>query len=121
MLSRPLFGWENVSGTINNEGPYALVHDGKVWLTYSGGSANGFTYVVGLLTANVDADLLKTENWMKNPMPVLSFASVPGEYGPGHNSFFRDDDGQLWIAYHTVMGYKQHERCVTMHKLGFAD
>ena len=121
LLSRPLFGWENVAGTINNEGPYALVQDGKVWLTYSGGSANGFTYVVGLLTADAGADLLKTENWVKNPMPVLSFASVPGEYGPGHNSFFRDDDGQLWIAYHTVMGYDMHERCVTMHKLGFVE
>ena len=28
---------------------------------------------------------------------------------------------QLWIAYHTVMGYNLHERCVTMHKLGFAE
>lgn len=52
-------------------------------------------------------------------MPVVSFASVPGEYGPGHNSFFRDDDGQLWIAYHTVQGYELHERCVSMHRLGF--
>lgn len=121
LLSRPLFGWENVSGTINNEGPYALTADGKVWLTYSGGSANAFTYTVGLLTADINADLLRTENWIKSPMPVLSFASVPGEYGPGHNSFFRDDDGQLWIAYHTVQGYDQRERCVTMHKLAFAE
>lgn len=119
LLSRPLFGWENVSGTINNEGPYALIGGGRVWLTYSGGSANAFTYTVGLLTADITADLLKVENWTKSPMPVLSFASVPGEYGPGHNSFFKDDDGQLWIAYHTVQGYDQHERCVTMHRLTF--
>lgn len=119
LLSRPLFGWENVAGTINNEGPYALIADGKVWLTYSGGSANAFTYTVGLLTADITADLLNLENWTKSPMPVLSFASIPGEYGPGHNSFFRDDDGQLWIAYHTVQGYNQHERCVTMHKVSF--
>lgn len=121
LLSRPLFGWENVSGTINNEGPYALIHNEKVFLTYSGGSANAFTYTVGLLTADVCSDLLKVENWTKLPMPVLSFASVPGEYGPGHNSFFRDDDGQLWIAYHTVQDYGLHERVVTMHKLGFAE
>lgn len=121
LLSRPLFGWENVSGTINNEGPYALIRDGQVWLTYSGGSANAFTYTVGLLTADTDADLLQTENWTKWPTPVLSFASVPGEYGPGHNSFFRDDDGQLWIAYHTVEGYELRERCPTMHRLGFAE
>lgn len=120
LLSRPLFGWENVSGTINNEGPYALLHDGQVWLAYSGGSANAFTYTVGLLTADANADLLQPANWTKAPTPVLSFASVPGEYGPGHNSFFRDDDGQLWIAYHTVEGYTQHERVVTIHRLGFA-
>lgn len=120
LLSRPLFGWENVSGTINNEGPYALLEGGKVWLTYSGGSANAFTYTVGLLTADITADLLQVESWTKEPTPVLSFASIPGEYGPGHNSFFRDDDGQLWIAYHTVQDYDRHERCVTMHKLGFA-
>lgn len=120
LLSRPLFGWENVAGTINNEGPYALLHNGKVYLTYSGGSANGFTYVIGLLTADLDADLLLSGNWSKAPTPVLSFASVPGEYGPGHNSFYRDDNGNLWIAYHTVQGYDLHERCVTMHRLDFA-
>ena len=52
LLSRPLLGWENVAGTINNEGPYAFLKDGKVFLTYSGGSANGYTYAVGLFTAN---------------------------------------------------------------------
>lgn len=119
LLSRPLFGWENVAGTINNEGPYALIHDGKALLTYSGGSANGFTYAVGLLTADIDSDLLRTDNWTKAPTPVLSFASIPGEYGPGHNSFFRDDDGQVWIACHTVQGYELHERCVTMHRISY--
>ena len=36
LLSRPLYGWENVDGTINNEGPHAFVRDGRVYLTYSG-------------------------------------------------------------------------------------
>ena len=29
-----------------------FLKDGKVFLTYSGGSANGYTYAVGLFTAN---------------------------------------------------------------------
>lgn len=100
LLSRPLFGWENVNGTINNEGPHAFVHDKKVYLTYSGGDAAGYTYVLGLLTADVTEDLTDVSVWKKGCTPVLSFYSVEGEYGPGHNSFFVDDDGNLMIAYH---------------------
>jgi len=58
LLTRPLLGWENVSGTINNEGPYAFLRDGKVFLAYSGGSANRYTYALGLLTAESADDLL---------------------------------------------------------------
>ncbi|MBQ0000422.1 MAG: family 43 glycosylhydrolase, partial [Clostridiales bacterium] len=43
LLSRPLYGWENVAGTINNEGPYALLRRGQVYLSYSGGAAVGHT------------------------------------------------------------------------------
>lgn len=100
LLSRPLFGWENVSGTINNEGPHAFVYDGKVYLTYSGGDAAGYTYVLGLLTADATENLTEVSVWKKSCTPVLSFYSVEGEYGPGHNSFFIDDDGNLMIAYH---------------------
>ncbi len=32
LLSRPLYGWENLEGTINNEGPYALVRDAHILL-----------------------------------------------------------------------------------------
>ena len=44
LLSRPLFGWENVNGTINNEGPYTFVKEDTIYLTYSGGAANSYTY-----------------------------------------------------------------------------
>ena len=119
LLSRPLYGWENVSGTINNEGPYPIVRDGKVYLTYSGGSANGYTYVIGLLTADVSDDPTRPESWKKSDTPFLNFTSVPGEYGPGHNSFFRDADGSWWIAYHTVASFRDHLRCPVMHRLYF--
>ena len=119
LLSRPLFGWENVAGTINNEGPYTFVKDGKVYLTYSGGSANSYTYTVGLLTAKETDDLLDISVWSKRCAPVLSFYSVEGEYGPGHNSFFEDEDGDLMIAYHGETGLDQNLRCDGIRRIHF--
>jgi GH43 family beta-xylosidase len=29
---------------------------------------------------------------------------VPGEYGPGHNSYVTDEDGTVWNAYHARFG-----------------
>ena len=119
LLTRPLYGWENVDGTINNEGPYAFQADGKVYLTYSGGSANAYTYVLGLLTANADDDLLDMANWTKSGYPVLSYYSVEGVYGPGHNSFYTDEDGNLMIAYHGETSIDGHLRCVGIRRVHF--
>ncbi len=119
LLSRPLLGWENVAGTINNEGPYTFVKDGKVYLTYSGGAANGYTYVLGLLTARESDDLLEISVWDKRCAPVLSFYSVEGEYGPGHNSFFEDEDGDLMIAYHGETAIDQNLRCDGIRRVHF--
>lgn len=106
-LSRPLYGFENTNGTINNEGPYAFCHGGVIYLAYSGGDARGYLYTVGMLTAKDGADLCDLSVWEKAKTPVLSFCSVPGEYGPGHNSFFRDRDGDWWIAYHGVTSFEE--------------
>lgn len=119
LLSRPLLGWENVNGTINNEGPHAFVANNTVYLTYSGGDACGYTYAVGLLTADADADLLEVSNWSKRSTPVLSYYSVEGEYGPGHNSFFRDEEGMLWIAYHGETAIDSRLRCDGMRRVHF--
>lgn len=119
LLTRPLYGWENTEGTINNEGPYAFVTDEKVYLTYSGGAANGYTYVLGLLTGNVADDLLKVDNWKKNRTGVLSFYSIDGIYGPGHNSFFTDKYGNLMIAYHAEDKIDNHLRCDAIHRVHF--
>lgn len=119
LLSRPLFGWENVSGTINNEGPCAFLRDGNVYLTYSGGSANGYTYSLGLLTACEENDLLDISVWKKRCTPVLSFYSVAGQYGPGHNSFFVDEDGDLMIAYHGETERTSSLRCNGIRRVHF--
>lgn len=119
LLSRPLYGWENVAGTINNEGPYALVRGGKVYLTYSGGSANAYTYALGLLTADGEDDLTDPGAWTKSIAPVLTFRSVAGEYGPGHNSFFVNDLGETMIAYHAETGIHEHLRCDGIRRVHF--
>ena len=119
LLSRPLYGWENVSGTINNEGPHGFVKDHRVYLGYSGGSANSYTYAVGLLTADDDADLLCVENWKKSETPVLSFYSVEGEYGPGHHSFYTDEQGELMIAYHAEDALDHVIRCDGIRRVHF--
>ena len=106
-LSRPLYGFENTNGTINNEGPYAFYHGNTIYLAYSGGDARGYLYTVGMFTAKDGADLCNLSVWEKEKTPILSFKSVPGEYGPGHNSFFRDRDGEWWIAYHGVTSFKE--------------
>lgn len=119
LLTRPLYGWENVNHTINNEGPYAFIADGKVYLTYSGGAADGYTYALGLLTADAKDDLLDISVWKKRCTPVLSYYSVEGIYGPGHNSFFTDAQGNLMIAYHAEDALEHHLRCDGIHRVHF--
>ena len=120
LLSRPLYGWENIQGTINNEGPYPLVTDDMVYITYSGGAANGYTYALGLLSIPIDGDYLNAKAWKKATTPVLSYYSMRNIYGPGHNSFFKDRNGKVMIMYHgettlTPMG----TRCTGMHRVHF--
>lgn len=117
LLSRPLFGWENVAGTINNEGPYTFVKNGSVYLTYSGGSAISYTYALGLLTARETDDLLDISSWSKRCTPVLSFYSVEGEYGPGHNSFFEDEDGDLMMP--IMQRWDWIKICAVMVSVGY--
>ncbi|MGZ7441112.1 family 43 glycosylhydrolase [Paenibacillus sp. TH7-28] len=102
LIARPLYGWENNRHTINNEGPYCIVTDDYIIVTYSGGSANEPTYAVGTLTAKRGADLLNPDNWVKSNAPVLSLLSVENEYGPGHNSFVTDEYGKLMLVYHGI-------------------
>ena len=120
LLSRPLYGWENNSGTINNEGPYALLLDDKIYMAYSGGDACGYYYAVGYLTASAEDDLLNTQSWKKLTAPVLHSLSVPGIAGPGHNSFFRDEAGELMIAYHAQERDKYFKRCSAYHRVHIA-
>lgn len=100
LIARPIYGWENNTFTINNEGPFAFITDEYICVTYSGGGAMDYRYVVGTLTAKIGANLLNPNSWVKSNAPVLTFLSVDKEYGPGHNSFTNDEYGNLLLVYH---------------------
>jgi GH43 family beta-xylosidase len=104
LLTKPEYGWEN-NHTFVNEGPFALKTDRKLFLTYSGALVDA-TYAVGLLTAEPGADLLDPHSWTKTNYPLLTSRSVPGEFGPGHNAYVTDGNGDVWNTYHARPGIK---------------
>lgn len=98
MLSAPEFGWAN-NHTFVDEGPFALIREGKVFLTFSSAAVDS-TYVVGLLTAHIGDNLLDPSSWVKTNYPLLTSRSVEGQYGTGHNAYVQDDEGEYWNTYH---------------------
>lgn len=97
-LSIPEYDWE-CQGYLVNEGPGILEHNGTLYMTYSG-SATDERYAVGLLTASADSDLLDAASWHKSPVPVMVSEPERGLYGPGHNSFTKDENGRDVLVFH---------------------
>lgn len=116
LLSKPDYGWEN-NRTFVAEGPFVLINEEKLFLTFSGAAIDA-TYVVGWLTADRGADILDPDSWIKGNYPLLTSRSVPGEYGPGHNSYVTDDDGTVWNAYHARPGVDA-PRCSGLRRVHF--
>lgn len=102
VISKPDYGWAN-NNVFVDEGPFTLIRDGKVFLTFASAMIDA-TYVVGILCADKNADLLDPASWTKGNYPLLTSRSAPGEYGPGHNSYVTDEDGNVWNAYHARPG-----------------
>lgn len=97
-IRRPQYAWERQHATVD-EGPFILKHDGKIYMSFSG-NAVGDDYCVGLMSANIEADLLNPASWHEIGYPVLTSRHVRGELGPGHNSFVKDEFGQDILIYH---------------------
>ena len=57
-------------------------------------------YCMGMLTACAGDDLLDPRSWKKERYPVLASSAEAGVYGPGHNSFTTDEDGNDILVYH---------------------
>ena len=98
LLTTPDYDWERVGFWVN-EGPAVIRHDGKIYLTYSA-SETGAAYCMGMLTASEDADLLDPRSWTKERYPVLCTDAESKIYGPGHNSFTTDEEGNPVMVYH---------------------
>lgn len=98
LLTTPDYDWERVGFWVN-EGPAVLKKNGRIYLTYSA-SETGIAYCMGMLTADADADLLDPRSWKKERYPVLASDPAKGIYGPGHNSFTTDEEGNDIMVYH---------------------
>ncbi|MDO5336098.1 MAG: family 43 glycosylhydrolase [Eubacteriales bacterium] len=98
MLTTPDYDWERVGFWVD-EGPAVIKHNGKIYLTFSA-SETGVHYCMGMLTADEDADLLDPKSWDKDRYPVLKTDASRGIYGPGHNCFTQDEDGNPLMVYH---------------------
>jgi GH43 family beta-xylosidase len=81
VLSQPTQSWEK-NGSPVMEGPAAMYHGGKTYLTYSASYCWTPNYSLGLLTWNGSGDPSLSASWAKSG-PVLTSAN--SNYGPGHN------------------------------------
>lgn len=98
LLTEPEYDWEKVRFAVN-EGPAVLKHEGSIFVCFSA-SGTGPEYCVGMLEAREGADLLFPGSWKKHPQPVLRSEDLKDEYGPGHNCFVKDENGNDLIVYH---------------------
>lgn len=98
LLSKPEYPWETSPGKIN-EGPQIAIRGDTINVVYSANGSWTDFYCLGLITAKIDADLMKISSWNKRNKPI--FSSANGVIGPGHHSFTTSPDGKEdWIVYH---------------------
>ena len=98
-LTRPEYYWECATFAVN-EGPSVVQHDGRVIIAYSA-SGTGPEYCIGYLYADATADLMNVASWTKQTTPALTSEDLVDEYGPGHNSFTKDENGNDIFVYHS--------------------
>lgn len=100
----PEYNWER-HGFPVCEGPSFLHRKGKVFLVYSAAGTDAL-YCLGMCTADENADLLDEKSWTKSKYPVFQKSKKNGQFGPGHNSFTKDEEGHDVMVYHA----RQEER-----------
>ena len=98
LLTTPDYDWER-HGFWVNEGPAVLKRNGKIFVTYSA-SDTGVNYCIGMMSVSEDAELLDPRVWKKERYPVLKTDAEKGIYGPGHNSFTVDGEGNDIMVFH---------------------
>lgn len=98
LLTTPDYDWERVGFWVN-EGPAVLQHNGKIFITFSA-SSTGSCYCIGMLSSQIESDLLDPLSWKKERYPVVKTDAEKGIYGPGHNSFTKDGQGNDICVFH---------------------
>ncbi|MEV4776154.1 family 43 glycosylhydrolase [Microbacterium sp. LWH12-1.2] len=98
-IVQPDKGWSANTAEVA-EGPFVIQRDGKIMITFSG-SGIDWTYAVGLATAASGADLLDPASWGIRDYPIWHYeGAFTNNWGPGHNSYTYDDDGNLLNVFH---------------------
>lgn len=105
VISQPEYDWEMHTYRVN-EAPAVLVHGNKIFVTYSA-SATDATYCLGMLWADIDADLLNPASWHKLPNPVFYTKEEFKRFGPGHNCFTKSEDGKTDVMIYHARDYKE--------------
>ena len=98
LLSTPSYAWERHEFWVN-EGPSFLTDGKRVFLSYSASDTSA-AYCMGLLWADAGADLMDIASWHNLNHQVLCTDAQFGLYGPGHNTFFTDEQGEVFTSYH---------------------
>ncbi len=97
-ISRPEHDWEKQGYPHVNEGPQALVRQGRIFIIYSASGSWTDDYCLGQLTY-LGGDPLDPAAWRKEAAPV--FSKTDTIFGPGHASFV-EIEGQDFIVYHAA-------------------
>ena len=115
---RPTYFQEGGPAYRWNEGPFAFKHDGEYYIMYSGNFFATKYYCICVAKSKTPYG-----PWEKYDKPVAEF--IEGKvHGPGHNSVFTDDKGQLYCAYHVHSDPSKpgsNDRMMFIDKLEFVD
>lgn len=109
LLTKPEYDWEKVRYAVN-EGPAVLQHHDKIFVCFSA-SGTGPEYCVGVLEADITSNLLCHSSWKKYEKPLLTSEDLIDEYGPGHNSFTKDEEGNDVFIYHARSRECYEKKC----------
>lgn len=124
LLTSPSYAWER-HGFWVNEGPTVIEQGGRLYMTFSASDTSA-AYCMGLMWMEADADPMDISAWHKLNKPVFVTDAEKGIYGPGHNTFFTDAEGQVYTSYHArpydeIVGdplYDPNRHCFIM-RVGF--
>lgn len=111
-------GWE-LTGANVVEGPYLLAHGADLHLIYAA-AAVGPHYATGALHAKRGSDLGDPASWSALPHPLLDSWGNEHQWGPGHVSFFTDDTGEDFMAFHAKTQFDEQARHTGIRRVHWA-